>query len=679
MMQSKHIVRLLASSLATAITILAFTLGLSSASATPRVAPPVQSPQRATESVPRIENAECLSFEFLASDSNVQCGYLVVLENRQDPSSRTIKVAYAVIKAQSANRQADPLVYLPGGPGDTAINRSWLDWVNGSLAARDLIIVDPRGVGYSQPQMKCSTKTPSATSIQSHPPSAAETRAFALQWAQTCHDLLLSQGFDLTQYNSAANLKDLEDLRRALGYSQWNLYGISYGTRTALLMMRASPQAIRSVVLDSVLPPQIDRIKTYLTTGASALAALFTDCRADQACDRDYPNLEMMFAEILQRAEQNPIEAAIPDPTSGQTQRVWLTGGTLFSGVSQMPMSPWLTQITPIAIQQVHAGNTSIIERLAGSLIVEENQAFYYSVLCHDGGSVFYPDEWQAALEKYPSLKAYYGETEDQAICKMWGVGQASPQDQQPVSSDIPTLIMTGAHYDSSTPPRFAKLAASTLSHNFLYEFPTLSHAASSDDCPKAMLAAFLDNPTTAPDSSCMAQIKGLPFVSDVYVNPGIFNAVNDLRFASNPWTQAAFALSILLLASTLIVLPISYVRSRQRSVQNNPMSNRARLLLLMIALLNLGFALGVWLLLNKAMEETYGWVTLFGFSPRASQYLFLVPWLSASLTVALLAFAVLAWKNGWWGRFERIYYTLATVGAVGFIVLLLNWHVLAV
>ncbi len=44
----------------------------------------------------------------------------------------------------------------------------------------------------------------------------------------------------------------------ALGYPTYNLFGISYGTRLALVMMRDHPGAgIRSVVLDSSFPPEI--------------------------------------------------------------------------------------------------------------------------------------------------------------------------------------------------------------------------------------------------------------------------------------------------------------------------------------------------------------------------------------------------------------------------------------
>jgi hypothetical protein len=69
----------------------------------------------AAQALPRIEATDCSAFKGLdLSGATVQCGYLLVLENRQNPQSRTIKVAYAVIKAHGSNPQPDPVVYLRG-------------------------------------------------------------------------------------------------------------------------------------------------------------------------------------------------------------------------------------------------------------------------------------------------------------------------------------------------------------------------------------------------------------------------------------------------------------------------------------------------------------------------------------------------------------------------------------
>jgi pimeloyl-ACP methyl ester carboxylesterase len=209
----------------------------------------------------RLEKVDCSAFKGLdVSGAIVQCGYLIVPENRSNPQSRTIKVAYAIIKARGSNPQPDPVVYLTGGPGDNAIK--WISDFSGKPMGekRDILLVDPRGLGYSQPTMQCPMHNLPGIITQDTAPTAEDILAQDVHWARSCRDLLASQGFDLTAYNTIASAGDLSDLRQALGYSQWNLYGISYGTRLALVTMRAFPEGIRSVVLDSVIPPQVDRI-----------------------------------------------------------------------------------------------------------------------------------------------------------------------------------------------------------------------------------------------------------------------------------------------------------------------------------------------------------------------------------------------------------------------------------
>src|SRR5690606_30365469 len=69
-----------------------------------------------------------------------------------------------------------------------------------------------------------------------------------------CRERLVDEGIDFSNFDSEASAADLRDLRQALGYPQWNLYGLSYGSRLALTAMRADPQGIRSVVLDAAYP-----------------------------------------------------------------------------------------------------------------------------------------------------------------------------------------------------------------------------------------------------------------------------------------------------------------------------------------------------------------------------------------------------------------------------------------
>src|SRR5690606_1786112 len=96
-------------------------------------------------------------------------------------------------------------------------------------------------------------------------------------------------------------------------------------------------------------------------------------------------------------------------------------------------------------------------------------------------------------LEKYPELNPRYATYTETFICPTWEAGQADATITAPVESSIPTLILNGSDFDSATPPGYAQLAASTLSKGHLFVFSRYTHGISSEDCPKSMMAAFLE------------------------------------------------------------------------------------------------------------------------------------------------------------------------------------------
>jgi pimeloyl-ACP methyl ester carboxylesterase len=550
-------------------------------------------------------------------------------------------------------------------------------------ATRDVILVDQRGVGYSQPAMSCPPKNLPGVSAQASAPTLADSSAQERQWAQSCHDLLIGQGFDLTMYNTAASASDLRDLRQALGYTQWNLFGISYGTRLALTMMRSYPEGIRSVTLDSVLPPQVIRIgQGDLSATVGSFAALFAACKADPACDQDYPNLEPKLYELIERLDQRPAQLVLPDGDTGATKRVWITGATVIVAIQEMMKLPYLIQIVPITITQLHAGAYSSLERLASHLAPELNWANFNLVMCHDASAAFNAEQFYAELKTHPALRSYFASSagDGQApMCGLWAAGRAELAESQPVVSAIPTLLLSGGAYDPATPPAYARLAASTLSHPFVYEFPAYSHAVTGNVCPQTMLADFLNEPSRAPNAGCLAQASGLPFVTDVYYNAG----ASDLFLIVQQYPDASRSIMIgiigVMLLAWMLFVPISAMRARAQAAPRQPLAAAGRWMLWLAALLNSAFGLGVWLLAKQALAMNYGWVTLFGFAPTSSRYLFILPWLAALLTLGSLACTLLAWKQRGWWRFERIIYSLGALAALSFTALLISWNALAV
>jgi pimeloyl-ACP methyl ester carboxylesterase len=106
-------------------------------------------------------------------------------------------------------------------------------------------------------------------------PSTAELDLAAVA---ACRKRLAPTGFDFVAYNSHENAADIADLRVKLGIDQWNVYDVSYGTDLAQQLLRDHAEGIRSVVLDSVVPPSVNIVDRCWEAPASGLAAIFQAC-----------------------------------------------------------------------------------------------------------------------------------------------------------------------------------------------------------------------------------------------------------------------------------------------------------------------------------------------------------------------------------------------------------------
>lgn len=170
---------------------------------------------------------------------------------------------------------------------------------------------------------------------------------------------LAAEGIDLKQYNTLTNAADLEDLRLALGYEQWNLLGSSYGTRLALTAMREYPQGIRSVVLDSTRPLQINESQTP-ADAERAFQTLFRGCAADPTCNAAYPDLERVFYDLVEQLNTKPVTLPGIDPFTGRTYDVLINGDTMISTLFQAMYSTEIIPLLPRAIYDAARKGSSI-------------------------------------------------------------------------------------------------------------------------------------------------------------------------------------------------------------------------------------------------------------------------------------------------------------------------------
>jgi pimeloyl-ACP methyl ester carboxylesterase len=238
--------------------------------------------------VPRFELGACLIAP--PQDVAIECGDLVVLADRSQPDGATLRLAVIRLPSTGPAPNPAPLVFLAGGPGQGASGALQL-FTNASLpdsALREnhtLLLIDQRGTGFSQPMLICPEVDALATRPDSGTisPQEAQERGFAAFAA--CRTRLLAEGVSLADYTTAENAADINDLRLALGYEQVDLYRVSYGSRLALTVMRDFPQAVRSVVLTSPLPPQADLLAGRGLAFNNALETLSATCANDPACN----------------------------------------------------------------------------------------------------------------------------------------------------------------------------------------------------------------------------------------------------------------------------------------------------------------------------------------------------------------------------------------------------------
>jgi pimeloyl-ACP methyl ester carboxylesterase len=473
---------------------------------------------------PRFEAGPC-SFKLgtgFVDDQNVRCGSLIVRADRHDPHSPTIRLAVAILKTSNAHPAPDPVLYLSGGPGESPLTDFAPLFTPGGLnyylGNRDLIIFDPRGTTYSQPSLDCPELRDSTYGALNQNLTPGQYVALYRRALMQCQTRLIKAGINLNLYTTARTAADVHDLIQTLGYQQVNLYGGSYGTRLALEVMRDFPEYIRSVVLDSTLPPQVDLFTSVPASAMRSFNLLFTSCSASPPCNSKYPRLEKTLYALVSSLNGQPLTLQVQDVYTGRQYPVLLNGMRL---VSLLFLSLYATDLLPQIPQAIYAarnGNTALLAQFYNEVGFTEDaisRGMWYSVECNEDAPFVTAHDVDVAEQTFsPPIRAadLFNLQGRLSVCQFWHVAPANAVEKMPVVSAIPTLILEG-EYDPITPPSNGVLAAQTLSHSYPLLFPATGHGVGFGAlCPTSIILAFLTNPTQKPDHRCIASMGGLAF-----------------------------------------------------------------------------------------------------------------------------------------------------------------------
>lgn len=193
----------------------------------------------------------------------------------------------------------------------------------------------------------------------------------------------------------------------------------------------------------------------------------------------------------------------------------YLTGDSLAALTFQVLYETEIKYLLPELIYQASQDQFDEWDKIRQSLIFNgrfNSRGMMLSVQCHEAIPFSSKELWQANLEKYPDLRGIFEYSIlgglSYLLCPQWGVGIASDSTHKPVTSSLPTLLLAG-DFDPVTPPAWAEHASQTLINSYFFTYPIAGHGASLvPGCPQEMMVAFLNNPSIAPQASCIEKMN---------------------------------------------------------------------------------------------------------------------------------------------------------------------------
>lgn len=436
--------------------------------------------------------------------TDAYCGTYRVYEDRDAKQGRQLDLRIVVLPALETNAKPDPVFFLAGGPGQGAAEMAAgiKELLRRVQTARDIVLVDQRGTGKSHP-LTCEPSTDRLADLD----APDEVGLARLRTCMTGYDA------DLTKYITPLAMDDLDEVRAFLGYEQINVVGGSYGTRAGLVYLRQHGDRVRTIVLDGVAPTDMRLPMFFARDAQRALDKLLANCEADTACRAAYPNLGRRVRALFERLEAAPPRVSLTHPRTGESGELVFRAAHAASVLHGALYSPLVSSLVPALIERAERNDFQGLlalgmmnEALASNIAV----GLQLSVLCSEDDRFITSQDLEAATAG--SVFARHLLSWRVHACAMWPKAQLPPGYREPVSSDVPALILSG-ELDPVTPPEWGAQAATHLSRSTHVVATGTGHGVLSTGCGQRLVRAFIESGSAQGlDIACASTIERPPF-----------------------------------------------------------------------------------------------------------------------------------------------------------------------
>ncbi|MFC5358378.1 alpha/beta hydrolase [Azospirillum himalayense] len=445
------------------------------------------------------------------------CGTVGVPDRRDRPATRAFRLPVVVLLSTAKQPSPDPVLFLEGGPGASPFGSGeaveermevWWSLTAGFRRSRHVVLFDPRGVGRAEPDTDCPELDVLGASPRLRPVSRDRRAALERTAIAACRYRFTAAGLDGAMFTTPIAADDAMDVAAALGAQRVNLFAVSYGTRVALEILRRHGGRVRTAVLDSIYPPDVNATEEAPWLAHRAFRRLFDDCAANRVCRAAYPDLERHLLELVERLGKAPVDVPVGDPEIPRWAR--LDSGAALSALLEAMAEGESVPRLPALIERAWRGR---YDRLSdwvpapwlGDPDSAEGMAF--SIECRETVNPADPLRLADAARRFAPYGAVTADDPGRRVCAQWPAAAQEASERLPVANPVPVLLLSGA-YDPLTPPEWAERAAATLPKSRHLVFRSAGHlVTASDDCAVSVAAQFVES-ETLPANACPAAAK---------------------------------------------------------------------------------------------------------------------------------------------------------------------------
>ena len=444
---------------------------------------------------------DCDFFSGLSASNSIHCGMVLVPENHQNKNGRKIKIAYAVIPAYGPSPSLEPMIHFSGGPGAATLTEGLLQfYLNHEIRKdHDIILFDQRGIGHSSPLPDLD---PEIFEIMAGNFDSLEEHLKIAAHMDVVKNRCIDQGIQLAYYNSYQSAQDVGMLMKELDYSSYNLYGGSYGTRLARIVMEMFPEQVHSAILNSPNPPGGDFLIDRLHSYSLALSRIFEYCQNDPSCYEPYPELKSDYLSALEMLRKEPLQVQLHDSQFfvNPQDAIYILRRQLYRTNSR-------TQ-APALIHELKNGGGPILRSILESEF-RSNDFYNFSMwISVEKYEFINPENTSEIVNKQYAQLALLPERlgffhSFYEASKNWHDGIITAEERRLTDSSVPSIIFVN-QYDPVTPPEYGPLLQKHLSQSTLFVMDEAGHGGGDMDCRAKVMCAFMKNPRGKFDHSCL-------------------------------------------------------------------------------------------------------------------------------------------------------------------------------